>query len=231
MIALSLLGKNIRHSRSQEVYENFLGQKINYTKYDCETTKEIPSLEEIFRNHIGLSITSPYKEHFLNKVMLEEEVSPLNAINCIKKVGDQFHATNTDYFAVKEILRGLIQSRPRHSIILLGSGAMARVTLAVASVLNVDLTQYSRGMGHNLDDPEEILKHDSNDRPLLFINACSREYVFPLKLRQLDLFWDYNYSHKEHESLLPSTGTYLDGFSLLKKQAEYALTYWGLQKF
>ena len=88
MISLALIGKDIRHSRSKEIYEDLLGQMIDYKIYDCPSPSDVPALDDIFIKSIGLSITSPYKKIFLDQV----EISgvDLNAINCIKKSGDNY---------------------------------------------------------------------------------------------------------------------------------------------
>jgi len=64
MISLALLGKNISHSKSREVYEELLAEKIDYKIYDCPSPSDIPSLDAFFKKHKGLSITSPYKKFF-----------------------------------------------------------------------------------------------------------------------------------------------------------------------
>ena len=104
MISLSLIGKNISHSKSQNCYEKLLGRKIKYSLIDCPSENDIPSLEDIFRNCQGLSVTSPYKKFFLNKVIVGEEIQNLNAINCIRKNDNVFEGTNSDYFALTAVV-------------------------------------------------------------------------------------------------------------------------------
>ena len=90
MNKLGLLGKGIQHSKSKSMYEGLLNRKVDYHLFDYETDLEIPDLHEFFKTVEGLSITAPYKEHFLNDVDLSPEVKKLHAINCIRKTKNGF---------------------------------------------------------------------------------------------------------------------------------------------
>ena len=96
MISLALIGKGIQHSKSQKMYEELLLQKINYHLIDCYNEKEIPHLEELFSKYDGVSITSPYKTFFLNKLKLDNDVKKINAVNCIAKTDGDFRGFNND---------------------------------------------------------------------------------------------------------------------------------------
>ena len=56
-ISLGLLGKDIAHSKSKNMYEELLGCDVSYTHFDHSTPESIPTLEEIFSKVSGLSIT------------------------------------------------------------------------------------------------------------------------------------------------------------------------------
>ncbi len=59
---LALIGKNISHSKSPEIYNKLLNNQVEYTLLDCDTVDAIPSLDELMKKFDGVSITSPYKE-------------------------------------------------------------------------------------------------------------------------------------------------------------------------
>jgi len=62
---------------------------------------------------------------------------------------------------------------------------------------------------------------------VLFINSCSRSFVFNGVLDKSFLFWDYNYNFEPHlESLPARCHRYDDGLELLKHQAIEALRFW-----
>ena len=121
LIRLGLLGKNISHSKSQMMYEELLGEKIDYTLYDCNLPSDVPTLGSFFDNIQGLSITTPYKEHFLKKVTIDNKIENLNAVNCIKKNGDKFYATNTDYSAINELLLSSEFNLSQSEVVILGA--------------------------------------------------------------------------------------------------------------
>ena len=138
MISLALLGKEISHSKSQELYTELLSQKLIYTKYDIHDFKDIPTLDKIFEKSSGLSITSPYKRHFLSQVHMTEEIKGLNAINCIKRISDnKYEGTNTDYLALKDIFKQLIQKYKTLEFVILGAGSMSNVTQIIAKELDI----------------------------------------------------------------------------------------------
>jgi shikimate dehydrogenase len=220
VIHLGLLGKDISHSRSQEMYEGILARKIDYTLFDYSSEKDIPKVEKLFETVQGLSITAPYKKYYLETVVLSDEIKELGAINCIKKSKDEFFGTNTDFLAVKD----LISDFSYDSIALLGNGSMASITKAVLKERNISFKQYFRQRDGDISELDL-----SSSKNVLVINSCSRSFLFKGKLSEDSTFWDYNYSSKEQEEVIRNIGiNYVDGLSLLKKQAEHALKFWNI---
>jgi len=228
MVNLALLGKNISHSKSKEVYQDLLRKKIDYRLIDCSHEDEIPTLDEIFAKSQGLSITSPYKKYFLKQVSFTPEIDALGAINCIKKCKDGYIATNTDFTAVSEILVSMIKEKEITQIAILGDGSMSTITCRALEQSGFENYQvFSR---RKTDDFEQLnFKHEHKGR-MLVINSCSRQYVFKGKLEGKIFFWDYNYSYPPHyERFSASMDTYLDGYSLLRLQALHALRFWEIK--
>jgi|SRR5690606_19169450 len=228
MIRLALLGKNISHSLSPDLYREIYGREnLQYQLFDCRESTDIPSLENMFLGIDGLSITAPYKEHFLNEVIINDPtVEKLRAINCIGKKANTFLATNTDLSAMRRLLPPLLSGR---TLVVLGSGAMTRVVSAVASEMGATLVQWSRR-----NTPAEFRSmplESISDGNVLVVNCCAREYVFSHKLPENALFWDMNYRHQAHqESFQTISSQYIDGLNLLKGQAEDAAAFWSILK-
>jgi shikimate 5-dehydrogenase len=134
--------------------------------------------------------------------------------------------TNTDLLAVVDILQNYLKNFPNLKIILLGDGAMARVTKLVAQDLNIKIQQFSRKNNVDLSQLDiSILKEASVQN--LIINSCSRDFVFQGKVSGDEIFWDYNYSFIPHQNSLPSrVKMYHDGQEMLELQAKAAIKFW-----
>lgn len=218
---LALLGKNISHSKSQEMYENLLGRSIEYELIDICDETSIPSLQELFIVNEGLSITSPYKKFFLDEVIMDEETQKLDAINCIKKEENKFFGYNTDYLALKYIIQN--QFNKIDNVYVLGDGSMAHVLICLLNKLRIPFEQFSRRSGDCLEKLD--LSHLS--KQTLVVNTCSRSFIFNGKISKEVTFFDLNYNFKEHDHLT-QVSNYVDGLEMLRLQAKFALEIWSI---
>ncbi len=228
MINLALVGREIAHSRSPEIYQKLL-KKVSYKLLDYQERNSIPDLKNLFEKYdlLGLNITSPYKSHFFDQVnVANTSFKKLGLINCIKKVDKGFLATNTDFLAVREILDRFIEEGYKH-FVLLGNGAMAKITLNILDKLcldfNISYLQYFRKKNGPIDELD--FKNESINGKMLIINSCSRNFVFRGTLPKNSYFWDYNYSHIPHQRQFKN---YIDGYELLLLQGIYALKFLGI---
>lgn len=232
MIRLGLLGRNISHSRSQEMYENLLKTKIEYSLFDFSSEEEVPDLAELFSGLDGLSITAPYKKLFIDHEESILKFKSFPAINCVHKPDGEgkFELYNTDYLAVLDILRGFEQEFGKNlEFIILGDGNMAQITSIALENLGHDFQIISRSklkVDLNSLDYFDIFAKKADQR--ILINCCSRNFVFKAKVPETLVFWDHNYALKEHQEGLSGVCDYRDGLSLLRLQAREALKVWGL---
>lgn len=223
MLKLALLGKNIQHSKSQLMYEKILNKKINYTLFDFADESKVPSLDVLFHEINGLSITSPYKKVFLDQVKVDAFTKNIGAINCVRKDADGYSATNTDYLAMKDLIK-IYYDKMENGVFILGDGAMGRLTEILCNELQISYKSFSRKL-NNLSHVAQEVKNLKGQ--VLIINACAREYIFDQKLSQNAVFWDLNYNMPRHLQIFQSQNlTYIDGLSLLELQARYALRFW-----
>ena len=224
---LGLLGYPINHSLSPMLYEKFLGDKLtSYEKFSYEKAIDVPGLNFFQTRVVGLNITSPYKTHFLNDVIIQsEQVRELGGINTIAFTDDGNFGTNTDFLAVQRIVQNLIGQYKKINIILLGDGVMAKVTKVVARDFGVSLVQYSRKATpefYNLD-----FKNHKSDGQTVIVNSCARDFIFSFPIKGDEIFWDYNYAFTPHEAALPALfKTYINGQELLELQAKEAIKFW-----
>ena len=229
VISLGLLGANISHSRSKEMYEEIIGEPVDYSLIDIDKEINIPNLTELFDRYKlqGMSITYPYKKHFIKAVSYEDSlIESLGAINCIYKSTDGFLATNTDFLAALHLIKTKYMSLYENFVIL-GSGNMARVFEVAFKKLDVDYISFNRRKSGDLNfiDYRHELS-EINIEKTLIINTCSRDFVFN-PLAQLRCgFWDMNYSFSPHEKLDQKGLVYFEGIDLLREQAKSALQFW-----
>ncbi len=227
---LALIGKNISHSKSKIVYEELLNKKIEYNLVDCKLESDIPSAKDLFLKYDGVSITSPYKKHFVDSapVLIDKAFACLGAVNCLRSVNGKIEGINTDYLAVKEIISDLILKFGQLDVVILGNGIMSNITKMCLANLGVPIQVFYRGKHGDistLDLSDKIFL--SKERTPIVINCCSRDFVFRGKLPKNSIFWDHNYDMNSHALLVKQAIFYLDGMSLLKNQALHALSFWG----
>lgn len=217
---LALIGKNISHSRSPEIYKNLLqGNFISCDLLDYENETEIPKAAKLFLKYDGISITTPYKKYFLDQVVLINTPKDIPGFNCMRRNGEKIEATNTDFLAIKSIIRDMKEDLAGKKIKILGDGVMSKVTELVLLELKLDFEIISR---RKTDNFSQLSFSDD-----FVINSCSRDYVFQGKLTKDTIFWDYNYNFLPHQNTLPlRCGRYIDGLSLLELQAKFALQFW-----
>ncbi len=219
MLRLGLIGKNISHSKSPEIYGRLIHEKFSYDLLDYADEALIPSLKILSEKYDGLNITAPYKKHFLFDAELSQQVKKLNAINCLKFIGGQAFGENTDYLAILKLLPKYLTTEPKVKI--LGDGAMANVVIHALNEMKVTYKQYSR----KITDSFNQLSFDENN--VLVINCCGRDYLYKGQLAQDSHFWDLNYNSSEQLKIIANTrAKYSDGIELLELQALYAVQFW-----
>lgn len=223
-IKLALIGKEIAHSQSQKMYENLFKKSVNYTLIDCSSENEIPSIESLRNQFMGVSITSPYKEHFLS--CTKTEPRGLIAVNALAFRDKDNYSTNTDYLAILEILRSK-QYKDIDEFYLLGDGVMSKITQMIFKELGLSFKVLSR-RNKLLDQVDKLLEGKKSNT--LVINTCSRNYCFSKTCIGDFRFWDMNYKLDHHTELFKKTSIqYSDGMEQLHLQAKYALSFWNLK--
>lgn len=223
---LALVGKGIKHSKSQQMYEEILNTSVDYTLLDYANESDIPPAKELLNKFDGISITAPYKDCFIKQVEVDERFIKLNAINCIGSFGTDLKGTNTDYLAMEEFVDNEVKFQ-FDRIVLLGDGAMARITIDVFNAKNIKFDQFSRKLNSDFLDFNFLVEKNASEK-LLILNSCARVFNFNREIDSNTVFYDYNYSHEYHSDFFKnSLGKYVDGLALLKSQARHALKFWG----
>ncbi len=223
---LALLGFPISHSLSPSLYKELLGDKLQkYDLLEIEKPSLVPGLPSLSEMYDGLSITTPYKKHFYDEVVITSAiVREVGAINTLSFRKSGIYGTNTDVTAVDQILKQMKSQFPDLGLIILGEGVMARVTVLVAEALKISFEQYSRKRGNDL---AHLDLSAPTENQTVVINCCSREFVFLGALNSDHIFWDYNYSFLPHQTTLPNkVKSYINGQEMLRLQAIAAIQFW-----
>ena len=234
MIKLALVGSKIQHSQSPDLYRNLLKLEVQYDLLDFESSLEIPPAKELLLKYNGISITSPYKKHFISQVHLTKELQTIGAINCLYLKNGIVWAENTDYLAILDILSDYLVEFKKLNVIILGDGAMSNVTQYALSKLRIPTFKvFSRKNTKHFDqlNINEIFKNQFPESgKKLVINTCSRDFVFNGYLDNQTTFWDYNYNFLPHsETIGDQAEQYIDGLKMLELQAQHALAFWSIK--
>ena len=218
---MALIGKNISHSKSKDVYENLLKRNIDYTLLDYPSEVNIPPLKDLLKEFPRISVTAPYKSYIFKRIdHFEKNSLGLSAVNAIKMDGIKIVGTNTDLLAFDKLFQGFGNFN-NERVIILGNGNMANMISKYFKSINVVYSIFSR-KNHKLDQFNSLY---SNEK--LIINTCSREYFFNHDIADNALFWDMNYAQdKQKDYFFEKKSKYLDGYSLLLEQARFALSFW-----
>ena len=232
MNKLALVGKDISHSRSPEMYKKLISPKVQYDLLDYQNAIEIPTAAELLKIYDGINITSPYKKHFLNQVELTSTAKQLGSINCLKKYEDMLVGENTDYLAILKILKAMQDKYGELDIVILGDGVMANVAKLVLINLNLNFKIFSRKLTDEFNQLNLVENFKSINALPVVINTCSREYVFNGTLPRNTFFWDFNYNFNQHSTSIPDkVYKYVDGLEMLELQAYYAVAFWSSNTF
>lgn len=227
MNKFALVGKDISHSRSPEMYMKLISSDVQYDLLDYKSENEIPSASDLLSRYDGINITSPYKKHFLNQVEMTEVASRIGAINCLKKVNGKIVGENTDYLAIVDILKQMQRDYGALEVIILGDGVMANVAKLALISLGLSFKLLSRKLTEDFNQLNLIGSFQLPSARPLVINTCAREFIFHGTIPDRALFWDFNYNFDQHSSIIPGkVHKYVDGLEMLERQAFYAVAFW-----
>lgn len=224
---LGLIGKSISHSLSPSIYKNLIAPSITYDLLDFNSAQDLPSLSDLAKKYDGLNITSPYKRHYFNEVIItDESVATLGAVNALSFHPEGVFATNTDYIAVDLLMEKYLKRDSQLRVVILGDGVMAQITQLICKKWGVEFSLLNRKRTPDLAT-FDFRRLDNSTKQLLIINACSRDYILSGKFSGQELFWDYNYNFLPHQNTLPSlVKEYQDGQEMLLCQAQAAVDFW-----
>ncbi len=135
MKRFGLVGYPLGHSFSRGYFEEKfdklgLSETHKYDLFPIEYLKDFPSLWERYPDLIGVNITVPHKENvrrFLDR--LDASARKVEAVNVVKKEGNQLVGFNSDYLGFKQSMINYFQGNItcKQALILGGGGASKAV--------------------------------------------------------------------------------------------------------
>jgi len=135
-----LLGKTLKHSYSKTIHESI--RPMHYEFFEVE------DLHAFFNKtkFKGINVTIPYKKAVLDYVDTQDETVKLtNSVNTIVNNNGLLFAYNTDFLALKDILKYELPKDKHVSIAILGNGATMQTVTTVLDVLDYqNITVYAR---------------------------------------------------------------------------------------
>ncbi len=132
---LGLIGSDVDKSLSPYIHNTVYRKREQKAFYKAFSLREEEVLEAVKALAIfsfkGINITNPYKELAFNNVdLLSKSAEEIGAINTIKVLEDGIlKGYNTDFLAVKEILKESYDNQGFPSALILGAGGAARAVL------------------------------------------------------------------------------------------------------
>lgn len=129
---LGLIGIDVNKSLSSYIHNSVYQKRNQRAFYKAYSLNEKEALQVIKTLSVfsfkGINITNPYKELAFNNVdILSKSANEIGAINTIKVMKNNIlKGYNTDFLAVKEILKERYDDQNLPQVLLLGAGGAAK---------------------------------------------------------------------------------------------------------
>lgn len=146
MALFGLIGKTLRHSFSQNYFENKFKtlnlKNHSYKLFELESISEITRVFEL--KPTGLNVTIPYKEAIIPFLYrLDDSAKKVGAVNVIAREANQYIGYNSDYYGFKSSLQDWLKSNDIQALVL-GSGGASKAVIAALKDLNIGHLVVSR---------------------------------------------------------------------------------------
>ena len=143
-----LIGKNISHSFSKKIHNNF--GNSNYELFNIDNLKNF-----INNNYLsGFNVTMPYKTDIIPLIdKLDNIAKSTNSVNTVIKKKHKLYGYNTDYYGFSELIKFNNIEIKNKKVLILGNGSVAKT---VSYYLNNNkvktYTKLARKIKTNNDD-------------------------------------------------------------------------------
>lgn len=141
-----LIGENVSHSYSAEIYEN-LG--YDYSISDLKKDQFIKFMED--KAFKGINVTMPYKEDVIKYLDHVDDIAlEIGAVNTVVNKNGELFGYNTDYYGLKYLFNHYNIKVKNKDVLILGTGATSKTAASVLRSLNAkSIVKVSRTYGKN----------------------------------------------------------------------------------
>lgn len=232
MLNLCLIGKDIKNSRSPELYKMMAKRdniELNYELRNLDIDEIKDFVREVqLGKYNGFNVTAPYKKEIIQYLdYISEDAESIEAVNTVYNDNGILKGYNTDIYGAFESIKPILKNG---SILILGRGGAARAV--VRAFKDYDLTLYTRD-----DNNDELLKIKSDIKFIYdlkkaeFINVInatdvgfnSDETILyePLKTQLTAIDLIYTPPKTKFLKVMEDNGLIIkNGYDMLKFQAE-----------
>tara|TARA_B100001758_G_C18392222_1_gene603621 strand:- start:834 stop:1550 length:717 start_codon:yes stop_codon:yes gene_type:complete len=231
-----LVGRELGHLFSKEFFNKKFKQldlkNYYYENYELEN---LSGLKELInkKNLSGINITTPYKEKILNHLdIIDNTAKKIGSVNTIKIHNNKLVGFNTDIIGFEKSI--LFAIKKRKNALILGDGGASKAVQYVFKKNNIKTTIISRKSSRNYNNltKEDIINN------LIIINTTTLGMYPDIKsypkipyeyLNKNHLVYDLVYNPKKTKFLekAEKQGAHIiNGYQMLKKQANEAWTIW-----
>lgn len=240
MPRFGLIGKTLGHSFSKQYFDD----KFQLESLDCHFENfelpEISEIEAVFRldDLKGLSVTIPYKEQIIPYLdALSDEAKSIGAVNCISFQNGIKTGYNTDAFGFHQMIKPFLTNEHERALIL-GTGGASKAVAYVLNQIGLDVIWISRKPSSNKQFSYESINEHMLRACKVMVNCTpvgtypnvDESVPFPFEfLTDKHLCIDLIYNPEQTKFLRESAkygATTLNGFSMLKEQANKAWEIW-----
>ncbi|MDO5715801.1 MAG: shikimate kinase [Tissierellia bacterium] len=220
-----LLGKNLSHSYSKIIHEEYLNTKYDY--FDCKE-KEIPKFLKD-QSIGGFNVTQPYKTTIISYLdEISDEAKAIGCVNTVIRRNNKLYGYNTDMEGFIYGIKSAGFSMKNKNIVILGNGATSKTVYRALRILGantiVKLTRNSRIKykdAHRYSDFDFIINttpvgmYPRNGKSLIDLN------LFPHLEGVIDVIYNPHRTKLLLDAEKKGIKT-LDGLPMLVAQAVYA---------
>ncbi|MDC6352146.1 shikimate dehydrogenase [Zeaxanthinibacter sp. PT1] len=243
MHKFGLIGKNIEYSFSRKYFsEKFSRLGLtdhHYVNFDLPELSELETLLKNPGNVKGLNVTIPYKEAVMPLLSsVDPEAKKIGAVNTIKFTAKGTMGYNTDVYGFRASLLPHLKSNHKNALIL-GTGGASKAVAYVLDELGLSYTYVSRnpkeGQFHYADLDQQIISENTllvNCTPLGTYPEVERKPQLPYEaIGEHHLLFDLIYNPEITAFMAAGQeggATTLNGYEMLKLQAEKAWQIWNM---